>query len=85
MNWNVVITGNAEKQLKRLPGQDETHIRDAIVAMEENPFTGDIVKLGGRYNAWRRRVGNYRIMYKLLSREEIIFIYDIRRRTSATY
>ena len=46
---------------------------------------GDIVKLGGEDNIWRRRVGNYRIKYRVSMEEKIIDIYDIERRTSSTY
>lgn len=85
MNWSVVVTGHAEKQLGRLPAQDEERLRSAITAMTSNPFLGDVTKLGGEHNAWRRRIGVYRIMYKLLPVEKSVFIYDIRRRTSTTY
>ena len=85
MRWRVVVTGRAEKQLGRLPAQDEERLRSAITAMTDDPFLGDVTKLGGEYNAWRRRIGAYRIMYKLLFVERSVFIYDIRRRTSTTY
>jgi len=33
--------------------------------MREDPFRGDIKRLKGQPNSWRRRVGNYRIIYDL--------------------
>ncbi len=53
--------------------------------MEDNPLRGDIVKLGGEGDRWRRRIGGYRILYRLSYNERAIFIYDISRRTSSTY
>lgn len=85
MSWLVVLTNVARKELRRVPRDDRARLDAVISAMGENPFQGDIVKLGGESNRWRRRVGAYRIMYNLVSDERGIFIYDIKRRTSSTY
>ena len=53
--------------------------------MGADPFGGDIVKLGGGEDTWRRRVGSYRVLFKVLSGEKIIFIREVKRRTSSTY
>jgi hypothetical protein len=31
--------------------------------MAADPFSGDVIKLEGGANRWRRRVGNYRIFF----------------------
>jgi mRNA-degrading endonuclease RelE of RelBE toxin-antitoxin system len=51
--------------------------------MAEDPFTGDIKRL--EPDAWRRRVGNYRIFYDLDIDERTIVVTGIERRTSTTY
>lgn len=84
MNWRVYIKPSAVKQLKRFPVQDIQRIEAAIDDLAQDPFSGDIQKLGGE-NAWRRRVGSYRIFYQILSQEKMIYIYEIERRTSSTY
>jgi mRNA-degrading endonuclease RelE of RelBE toxin-antitoxin system len=53
--------------------------------MQSNPFRGDIKCLKGQPEAWRRRVGNYRILYDLDIEKRHVFILAIVRRTSATY
>lgn len=85
MNWVVLLTDSAKKQLRRVPPRDRARIDIAITHMEEDPFQGDIIKLGGEHNRWRRRMGAYRIMYNLVPEKRDIFIYDIKRRTSSTY
>lgn len=85
MAWQIRVTKTAEKQLRRISKNDTKRIVDIIDGMVKNPFVGDIVKLGGEDNVWRRRVGNYRIKYRLLVDEKIIDIYDIERRSSNTY
>jgi mRNA-degrading endonuclease RelE of RelBE toxin-antitoxin system len=37
--------------------------------MAIDPFAGDILKLQGEGNRWRRRVGNYRIFFSIDSSE----------------
>jgi CopG family transcriptional regulator/antitoxin EndoAI len=60
---------------------------DAVpfIAMQSDPFQGDLRRLKGKDTAWRRRVGNYRIIYDLYFDEHLIVIQGILRRTSTTY
>ena len=85
MIWKIRVAKTAEKQLRRIPKKDIDRIIDAVDNMEADPFSGDIIKLGGEDHVWRRRIGNYRIKYKILMNERIVDIYDIDRRTSSTY
>jgi mRNA-degrading endonuclease RelE of RelBE toxin-antitoxin system len=52
--------------------------------MELNPFTGDIKFLKGDPRL-RRRVGNWRIFFRVERVENTIYISAIERRTSTTY
>ena len=53
--------------------------------MQEDPFEGDIKRLQGQPTAWRRRVGNYRVLYDLYFVQRLIVIAGIVRRSSTTY
>jgi mRNA-degrading endonuclease RelE of RelBE toxin-antitoxin system len=44
-----------------------------------------ITRLKGQPAAWRRRVGNYRIVYDLHIEQQRVVISGILRRTSTTY
>ena len=85
MAWNLHITGPAQKEFQKLPAKDQARVRDALLAMEQDPFSGDIKRLKGQATAWRRRVGNYRIVYDLYVEEQRIVVAGILRRTSTTY
>ena len=85
MNWQISVAGHARKQLKRIPAADRDRIEHAIDEMWQEPFRGDIEKMGGQENSWRRRIGAYRIFYEIFTDQKIIRISDIRRRTSKTY
>jgi len=85
MNWRISVTGPAEKQLGKIHRPDAQKIRSTIDRMADNPFFGDIQKLSGQPGGWRRRVGSYRIFYKVNLDTRSIFIYETARRTSKTY
>jgi mRNA-degrading endonuclease RelE of RelBE toxin-antitoxin system len=53
--------------------------------MAVDPFAGDVLKLEGDGNLWRRRVGSYRIFFAVNRATRTIHIAAITRRTSATY
>lgn len=85
MKWEQLLAGPARKALKRLPAADQRHILTALDAMEEDPFSGDIVRLKAQPIAWRRRIGNWRILFDVVLEKRQVLIHDIVRRTSTTY
>lgn len=82
-NWKVIVTDSARKQIKRTPKASIKRVYFAIEEIAANPFTGDIKKIQDR--VWRRRIGEYRIIFEILFKERIVFIYEVVRRTSKTY
>lgn len=85
MNWELLLAGPAEKALKRIPASDQGRILAALGEMENDPFQGDIVRLKAQPTAWRRRVGNWRILFDVDPERRLIVVHDIMRRTSTTY
>jgi mRNA interferase RelE/StbE len=85
MAWKLQIAGPAQKEFRKLPADNQRRVRAALLAMQEDPFRGDIQRLKGQRTAWRRRVGNYRIIYDLYFEERLIIVSGILRRTSTTY
>ena len=83
MNWQLLVTKSARKELAKLPNPDQVRLERALDALQSDPFSGDIKRL--QPLKWRRRVGNYRIFYDLLLEEQLIVVTAIKRRTSTTY
>jgi len=52
--------------------------------MKANPVFGDVVKLKGT-DAFRRRVGDYRIIFTIDFEGRRVRLVDILRRTTTTY
>jgi mRNA-degrading endonuclease RelE of RelBE toxin-antitoxin system len=84
MEWTVVLAGPARKSLKRIPAADKARILAALTEMEQAPFQGDIRKLQG-LPGFRRRVGNWRILFEVVLEYRQVVIAAIERRTSTTY
>ena len=60
--WSVQLTDSAVRELRALERQNQLRIAAAIELLRENPFPPRAVKLTGR-DAYRVRVGDYRIIY----------------------
>ncbi|OGY64293.1 MAG: hypothetical protein A3I89_01220 [Candidatus Harrisonbacteria bacterium RIFCSPLOWO2_02_FULL_41_11] len=84
-NWQVRIREIVYKQLARFPVKDRERLLRAIDGLSANPFIGDIQKMGGEENVWRRRIGSYRIRYEIYVQERVIYVFFVERRTSKTY
>lgn len=85
MLWELIVDGFVKKQLKRIPKSYAERISNVISALVINPYGGDIEKMEGEKDVWRRRVGNYRILYEINPAHKTIHVFDVRRRTSGTY
>ena len=84
-NLVLQVDNSVYKFLEKIPKKDAEVIFDVIENLPENPFLGDIQKIKGEENSWRRRVGNYRIFYEIIPKENLIYVYEAKRRTSNTY
>ncbi|OGI94746.1 hypothetical protein A3A03_03580 [Candidatus Nomurabacteria bacterium RIFCSPLOWO2_01_FULL_40_18] len=84
-NWVLQIDRSVYKFCGKIPKQDAKNVFEVVNGLSKNPFFGDIQKMKGEENSWRRRVGNYRIFYEIISKENVIYVYEVKRRTSNTY
>ena len=83
--WALQIDSSVLKALERIPKDLSKKILDAVRMLPLNPHAGDIQKMKGQENVWRRRVGSYRFFYKLFPAERIILVFHVESRTSTTY
>jgi len=66
--YKLIIPKSVFKEIEKLDLPLKRRIRDALLALRENPFPpGKRVKrLKGPYDEfWRLRVGDYRVMYEV--------------------
>ena len=83
--WEVRVDRDVVKQLQKIPQKDAKRILSMIAELATNPYAGDVRKMQGEEDVWRRRVGAYRIFYEVLSEKKAVYVYQVERRTSTTY
>ncbi len=79
MRYRVILPKSVQKELDRLPDEVVTRILARLTELEANPRPADVKKLKGR-NAWRTRVGDYRIIYEIHDRELQILLVTVGHR-----
>lgn len=84
-DWDLQVDTAVLKALKKLPRQDAERVLGVVRLLPVNPYFGDIQKMKGEENTWRRRVGSYRIFYTIKVSERVLLVFRLERRTSATY
>jgi mRNA interferase RelE/StbE len=65
MRYRLAISEKARRSLQLLPKQTRQDIGYKIFLMQED-LAGDVKKLQGSENEYRLRVGNYRVMFRLI-------------------
>jgi len=86
MSWDFQLASAAQRTLRRLHEPDRTRINQALNEMKDDPLSRDTIALRGEYQGlFRRRVGSWRIVFRIKPDEHVILIADIVRRTSTTY
>ena len=78
--YSVRISASAEKQLKKLPRDDQRRVAAAIMALGENHHTHGVRKLSGYDDVFRIRVGTYRVLFSVSEAEVIVIILKIGHR-----
>jgi len=80
LSWTVNYIPTAYRALKKLPKEEARRIISKIEALTKNPYPHSSKKLGGKYELWRLRAGNYRIVYRPDEESKEILIVKIAHR-----
>lgn len=84
-DWDLQIDSSVLKFFNKIPRKNAESLNVAIKCLPINPYLGDIQKIKGEEDTWRRRVGAYRILFKIKVKEKVILVSRVERRTSNTY
>ncbi len=86
MTWRLILSRQAAKALKEAPTGDRARLWEALQEMQSDPFTGDLARIKGTHERrFRRRVGNWRIIFSLDPKARTVVVGGILRRTTTTY
>lgn len=77
VTYEVRFSKKAEKSYKKLPGEIRFRIDQKINYLKYTPRGPDTKKLVGHENAYRTRVGSYRIVYEIEDNMLLVWILDV--------
>lgn len=77
--YKVVVKARIEKVLKRMPESYARRIVDVIASLASNPYPPGARKLTNS-DAWRIRVGDYRILYEVIDSELHVYVVRVGHR-----
>jgi len=76
VSYRLVLSKPAVRALRDLPANVNQRISIALDGLKEQPRPQGCIKLQGREELWRIRVGDYRIIYAI---DDTVQIIDVRR------
>jgi mRNA-degrading endonuclease RelE of RelBE toxin-antitoxin system len=87
MTWACEIADAAKRDLRNLPKAIQNRVARVIDEMTTDPFRGDVKGLKGDEwrGVFRRRVGDYRILFLPDQKARIVHILRIVIRSGGTY
>lgn len=79
MTYSVFIQRSAQESLAQIPKRDQDRIFESIRALALEPRPHGVKKLSGR-DAWRIRIGDYRIIYEIQDVRLLVLVVAIGHR-----
>lgn len=79
----VLISSHAERDLRQLDAPVFHKIIAEIKALAGDPRPPGCRKLAGSKSDWRIRVGDYRVLYEIDDRRNVVRILRVRHRREA--
>jgi mRNA interferase RelE/StbE len=79
-SYEIEISRTAERQLKKLVGEEQPRVVRALLALADQPRPRGSRKLTGYDDVFRIRVGRFRVLYSVSDTRLVIFILKIGHR-----
>ena len=80
MAYQVFVNPKIEKVLVKIEAKTAKRIRDAINSLSDSPRHNGAIKLKGEENAYRTRIGDYRIIYEIYDAKVLVMVINIGHR-----
>lgn len=80
MTYQIILSKNISKIIAKIDPKIGRKIIDAINDLAKNPRPNGYIKLTGEKNAYRTRIGKYRIVYEIYDSKVLVVIIKIGHR-----
>ena len=71
----------ALKFLSKLEKGNKKRVFKKIKELENDPFPSDVKKLKGEKDIYRIRIGDFRVLYRLIPEDDVILIFKVDKRS----
>jgi mRNA interferase RelE/StbE len=83
VSWTVVLTGSAQRDLRRLDPPVAKRILDALARFADTG-QGNLRRIGSSYiHEWQLRVGDWRVRFRRDDVQHLLIVLQIRHRGEA--
>ena len=79
--FSIEVSRKAEKFVEKLQKDISRRIIDAIENLGQEQFPRGAIKLKGESNAFRIRVGDYRILYEIYADRSLVLVINVDKRS----
>jgi mRNA interferase RelE/StbE len=83
VDYSITFARSARKELEIIDNKTIQKILSKIESLSNEPRPINCRKLHGEENLWRIRIGDYRVIYSIYDKKQIIDIIAIRHRSEA--
>ncbi len=80
-SFSIRWRNSTKKDLRKLPSQEVARVLAEVELLADEPFPHGSQKLSGSERVYRIRVGDYRVIYEVLSKFKIVEIQRVRHRS----
>ncbi len=80
MAFRIEWKKSTRKDLRKLPANAADKIVEAVEHLSQNPFPHGVEKLSGSEHAYRIRLGDYRVVYEVVTESKLVEIQRVRHR-----
>lgn len=81
--YELLIEKRAERDLKSLSKSLFKQISAEILLLKRNPRPYGVHKIKGTKSDWRIRIRDYRIIYEINDKEQVVRIWRVKHRSEA--
>ncbi|GAA1231965.1 mRNA interferase RelE/StbE [Microbacterium phyllosphaerae] len=78
--FRIEFTTAAAREIRKLEPQIRRRILSGVTDLERDPRPHGCRKLAGYDNAWRIRVGDYRVLYEVLDEQVLVTVVRVAHR-----
>ncbi|CAH0240626.1 Toxin RelG [Microbacterium oxydans] len=78
--YRVEFTAAAAEEIRKLDPQIRRRILAGVSELEREPRPHGVRKLAGYDNAWRVRIGDYRVLYEVIDEQVLVTVVRVAHR-----